>query len=267
MDFNLEKKNMQSYIPTLYTLTQRAGEALLAVYQTEDFGIENKADDSPVTRADKASNDIICAGLAALTPSYPIVSEENLEISYAERQHFEYYWCVDPLDGTKEFIKRNDDFVINIALIHRNKPVLGVVYVPVLNEFYWAIEGKGAFQTIDGIDIPLRADSFTMAQSGLSIAVSRSHFTQKIADYVANFQYPRLTARGSALKIMLIAKGNVHLYPCISKTMEWDTAAPQIILQEAGGQLLNHATNMPLIYNKENLGNPEFVAYGKRTDV
>ncbi len=253
---------MYSYIPSLYTLTQRAGEALLAVYQTEDFGIENKADESPVTRADKASNEIICAGLMALTPSYPIVSEENLEISYAERQHFEYYWCVDPLDGTKEFIKRNDDFVINIALIHRNKPVLGVVYVPVLNQFYWAIEGQGAFQTIDQVDVPIHADGFTMAQSGLSIAVSRSHFTQKIADYVAHFQYPRLTARGSALKIMLIAKGEVHLYPCISKTMEWDTAAPQIILQEAGGKLLNHATNTPLVYNKENLGNPEFVAYG-----
>ncbi len=255
---------MYKYIADLHTLTQRAGEALLAVYETEDFGIENKADDSPVTRADKASNDIICAGLAALTPSYPIVSEENLEIPYTERQHFEYYWCVDPLDGTKEFINRNDDFVINIALIQRNKPVLGVVYLPVLKEFYWAIEGEGAWQRIaPNTDFRLNADGFMMEQSGLSIAVSRSHFTQKIADYVANFQYPRLTARGSALKIILIAKGDVHLYPCISKTMEWDTAAPQIILQEARGQLLDYATNTPLVYNKENLANPEFVAYAR----
>ncbi len=244
----------------LLEIARSAGEAIIEIYNTGDFSVEAKADDSPLTIADKTANDIICAGLEKLSKRYPIISEENKLVDYEERSAYEYYWLVDPLDGTKEFIKKNGEFTVNIALIHNQTPVMGIVYAPVLQEMYWAVKGEGAYLASDGKEQKLSANEFTNADSGLRVVCSRSHLNEETQAFVDELESPELVAKGSSLKFLILAKGDAELYPRIAPTMEWDTAAAQIVLEEAGGSVKIYGTDDPVIYNKKDLLNPYFVA-------
>jgi len=244
-------------------IARRAGEAVLEIYnQEEDFEVEKKEDDSPLTRADRKANQVICEGLEELDLDFPVISEENKEIPYEQRKDYEYFWLVDPLDGTKEFIKRNGEFTINIALIKADRPVLGVVYVPVPDELYWAVDRAGAFMVQRGEVLKLQAASFSMSDEGLKVVTSRSHLNDATKDFVDELVQPDTVAKGSSLKFIVLAKGGAHVYPRLGPTMEWDTGAAQIILEEAGGGIQVESSGEPLRYNKENLKNPHFIAYG-----
>ena len=244
-------------------ISVEAGRVIMEVYNDPLlFNVEYKADESPITLADKSSNEIICNRLKELTPDIPIISEENKEIPFQERKGYRYAWIVDPVDGTKEFINRNGDFTVNIALLHQGRPVLGVVYVPVTNELYWGIDGQGAFKSTDnGKAISLKAKSYRPNQKGLKIVCSRSHLNDATQAFIDGYDTPEKVSRGSSLKFLLLAEGEAHIYPRMAPTMEWDTAAADIILAEAGGRVLDGDTQKPLQYNKENLLNPYFVAY------
>ena len=234
-------------------LTRRAGAAILEVYGTDDFGVEQKADESPLTKADKAANDILVAGLKELVLKAPIVSEEGKDIPYAERQQYTRFWLVDPLDGTKEFIKRNGEFTVNVALIENGRPVLGAVYVPVTDELFYAAQNKGAEQ--EGVG-PIHAASFTLQDANLRVVASRSHLNEETQAFMDKLTSPEIVSRGSSLKIIELARGQAHVYPRLGPTMEWDTAAAHAILSEAGGRLVDEETGKELVYNKEVLRNP-----------
>ena len=260
---NNDNIRLKTLIADLKDIAIEAGEAILDVYQNADsFEVEEKNDLSPLTVADKKSNAIICDGLEGLVEKYPIVSEENKAIPYEERKHFDRFWLVDPLDGTKEFIKRNGEFTVNIALVENNRPILGIVYAPVLDELFWAVKGEGAFLEKNGIKTPLTAATFRLSDSALRVVCSRSHLNSDTQDFVDQLNEPDLVPKGSSLKFLILARGEAHAYPRLGPTMEWDTGAAQIVLEEAGGQVLNNDTKEPLTYNKENLLNPYFLAYG-----
>jgi 3'(2'), 5'-bisphosphate nucleotidase len=251
-------------IEDLKRIARHAGLIILDVYRHhDDFQVQAKADDSPLTVADRQANAYICRELAQLPLQFPIISEENQEIPFAERRHFERCWLVDPLDGTKEFVSRNGDFTVNIALINGNGLELGVVYVPVHDELYWAVHGQGAFWQKNGQVEVLRCAQFSLKDEGLTLVASRSHLNAETEFVIAQFEKPTLVSRGSSLKFLMLAKGEAHVYPRLAPTMEWDTAAAQIILEEAGGAVINHESGLPLQYNKASLRNPTFVAYGQ----
>lgn len=252
----------EELIEEVIRIAELAGKVIMEVYQTADFGVESKSDESPLTRADRSSNELICRMLSALTPDCPLISEENEMPLYEERKRYRQYWLIDPLDGTKEFIKKNGEFAVNIAFMEGDEPVLGVVHLPAKKETYWACLGKGAWKIANGQSVKLSAASFSISQMGLVIAVSLSHSNDDTTDYLRQFQQPVILARGSALKMMMIAEGSVHLHPRFGGTMEWDTAAPQIIVEEAGGKVLQ-MDGCSLRYNKECLRNPDYVVYGK----
>jgi 3'(2'), 5'-bisphosphate nucleotidase len=257
----LPSMNYQQLLQALKPIAREAGRIVLAIYQG-DFEVQTKADESPLTLADRQANEYICGQLAALPELFPIISEENREIPYAERRQFNYCWLVDPLDGTKEFVSRNGDFTINIALLDRGRAVLGIVYVPIYDELYWAAEGMGAFWENDGVEQSIRAANFRLSDPGLRVMCSRSHLNTETEAVLAQFEGPELVSRGSSLKFLLLARGEAHVYPRLGPTSEWDTGAAQIILEEAGGSVIEHETGLPLRYNKESLLNPYFMAYG-----
>ncbi|MEM6771413.1 MAG: 3'(2'),5'-bisphosphate nucleotidase CysQ [Bacteroidota bacterium] len=245
-------------------ITRQAGAAIMAIYETEDFGVEMKADDSPLTRADKAGNDLIVAGLKALDFQAPIISEEGKDIPYTTRSQYDQFWLVDPLDGTKEFIKRNGEFTVNIALVEAGKPILGAVFVPATGELYYSAKGQGAWKVVaDGIAQRIRAASFTMQDVHLRVVASRSHLNEATQAFMDKLNQPEIVSRGSSLKILELATGAAHLYPRLAPTMEWDTGAAHAILLEAGGKMVDDNTGKELRYNKESLLNPYFIAYGQ----
>jgi 3'(2'), 5'-bisphosphate nucleotidase len=225
---------------------------------TKDFFIEYKEDNSPLTQADKKANEIICSALGALYPNIPILSEENKIIDYDERKDWEYYWCIDPLDGTKEFIKRNGEFTVNIALIYKNTPVLGVVYAPVLDRMYSAKQGEGAF--LNKERLPLLHVS-QKSDPKLRIVASKSHLSKETQEFIdaLDAKTKVQVSIGSSLKLCMIAEGSADIYPRLSPTMEWDTAAADAIVRESGKMSYQFDTDIPLVYNKENLLNPWFV--------
>lgn len=229
------------------------------IYQS-DFSdtIKSKKDKSPVTIADKKANDFIVAQLHNISPDIPVIAEESLQIDYKDRMNFKYFWLVDPLDGTKEFINKNGDFTVNIALIEKDSPVLGVVFVPVGNKLYWAYRGGKSFMKISSkiekISVSKHENDKTR------ILLSRSHLDKKTIEYLRNFDNPTVNYRGSALKFLLIAEGLADLYFRFTPTMEWDTAASHIILKEAGGNIFDIDSGLELKYNKTSLVNPGFIA-------
>ena len=249
-------------VDDLKNIAYQAGKVILEVYNSSDFEIQSKEDDSPLTIADQKANDVIVKGLSALKDQFPIISEENKEVPFETRKGYNAYWLVDPLDGTKEFIKRNDEFTVNIALISEGRPVFGVVYAPVLDEMYWGIKGEGAFLQKDQQETKLVASSFKKTDEGLKIVCSRSHLNDRTANFIAAYGRPEKVARGSSLKFLIMARGDAHIYPRLAPTMEWDTGAAQIILEESGGHVLSVEDNEPLKYNKKSLVNSHFVAYG-----
>jgi len=257
-------QDLQSYIPTLSALCREAGVAIMNIYADESsFGVEMKGDDSPLTQADKQANEIICKGLEEMAPHIPIVSEENREMPYETRKTYTESWLVDPVDGTKEFIKRNGEFTVNIALVRNGESILGFVYKPVGEVLYYAIKGHGSYKEENGVKIRLEAKTFTMSDAQLGVVCSRSHLNDETQAFLDALDTPKTVAKGSSLKFLVLAEGGAHLYPRLAPTMEWDTGAAQVVLEEAGGSVINHETKQPLRYNKENLRNPYFVAYGK----
>ena len=244
-------------------IARQAGAAIMEIYtKEEDFQIQNKSDESPLTIADRTANQIICDGLEKLPIQHPIISEENKAIPYEERKDFTSAWLVDPLDGTKEFIKRNGEFTVNIALITEGAITMGVVYAPVLDEMYWAVKGEGAYLQKGTKTQKLQAAHFTLKDEGLGVVCSRSHLNDATQAFVDNLSAPDLVPKGSSLKFLILAKGEAHIYPRLGPTMEWDTGAAQIVLEEAGGAVIDEDTKKPLRYNKYNVLNPYFIAYG-----
>ena len=231
-----------------------------------DAYVEIKDDNSPLTRADREANAIICEGLEQLNQKLPIISEENKAIPYEERKDYDYVWMVDPLDGTKEFIKRNGEFTVNIALIHKNRSIAGVVYAPAKDEMYFAVEGTGAYRVLESQNVRLVVNHYSTSDDGLRIVCSRSHLNDATQAFIDQFSNPEKVSTGSSLKFLIIAKGGAEIYPRLAPTMEWDTAAAQIILEEAGGSVLQADSSQPVQYNKEDLLNPQFIATAHQTN-
>lgn len=261
----MNSAQLSELIKSILPIAQSAGDKIMEIYADESsFNVEAKADDSPLTRADKEANDIICDGLEKLKVSYPIISEENKTLPYADRKDYTYCWMVDPLDGTKEFIKRNGEFTVNIALIHKGQSVGGVVYAPVLDEMYYATKGSGAHRVKAGKTEKLAATYYHSEEKALSIVCSRSHLNESTQAFIDDYDNPLKVAKGSSLKFLILASGEAQVYPRLAPTMEWDTAAAHIILEEAGGTIVKAEDGQPLQYNKEDLLNPFFVAYGNK---
>ena len=247
-------------------IAKKAGDEIMKIYQ-QDFEVDYKKDNSPLTKADIKSNEIITESLKDLYPEIPILSEENKEVPYNIRKNWEYFWLIDPLDGTKEFVKKNGEFTVNIALIHKNTPVLGIIYVPVLEILYYAKKEKGAFKK-EKNKKPQRLPIYKHANNNtLKVIVSKSHYNQETKDFVNNLknQYKKtieFIRIGSSLKLCLIAEGKADIYPRLAPTMEWDIAAGQAIVEQAGGEVVEFKTKTPLKYNKQNLLNSYFVTKG-----
>ncbi|MBM4053420.1 MAG: 3'(2'),5'-bisphosphate nucleotidase CysQ [Planctomycetes bacterium] len=270
----------------------KAGKGILEVYNS-DFAVEHKDDKSPLTMADKRSHEIIANELKAVNISnshdsahanipLPLLSEEGKEIPFTERKTWEYFWLVDPLDGTKEFIKRNGEFTVNIALIHKNKPVLGCIYVPVTNIFYFACEGLGAYRLTNKQDMTAVLSINKLIDSSvklpehqdrehLTVIGSRSHPSEQFAKFVEQLQGQgekvEIISAGSSLKFCLVAEGRADIYPRFGPTMEWDTAAGQAIVEQSNGKIINAETKVPLRYNKENMVNPFFIGTGENIAI
>jgi len=253
---------LQELLPPVIRIAREAGTAIMEIYADEEgFDVERKADKSPLTAADMAAHEIILSGLRALGRDYPILSEESAEVPYSERATWHTYWLVDPLDGTREFIKRNGEFTVNIALIDGGAPVLGVVYAPVLDRFYYGSAADGAFRS-DG-DGAARAIHVTAtAPDPVRVAGSRSHSNERMSAYLDCLGSHELRPMGSSLKSCLVAEGAADLYPRLGPTSEWDTAAAQAVVEAAGG-MVTDAANRPLRYNRgESLLNPDFFVFG-----
>ena len=249
--------NFQEFLEIAKTAAQKASVEILRIYDSGDFSIEAKSDDSPLTLADKASHLAIVSELEKT--GIPILSEEGNSIPYEVRSKWHYFWMIDPLDGTKEFIKKNGEFTVNIALIHNRRAILGVVFTPVLNDLFWAVTGEGAFKNGERIG----ANHFLQTDRGLKVVASRSHLNEETQAYLDELNEPEIVSRGSSLKLLMIAEGQADLYPRYAPTMEWDTAAAQIIVEEAGGMVTIKDTRDPVLYNKENLLNPYFLVSGR----
>lgn len=234
-----------------------AGKEILKIYESGDFSIEAKSDDSPLTKADRAAHKTIVSFLEKT--SLPILSEEGREIPFEERSTWEYFWMVDPLDGTKEFIKKNGEFTVNIALIHKGEPVLGVVYPPAIGDLYWAIKGQGAFCNQNEKLVKLNTTKSSLEVSGLKVIASRSHMSNETKEFMDKLKDPEIVSKGSSLKFLLVSSGEADVYPRFGPTMEWDTAAAQIIVSEAGGRVVLEDQVTSLTYNKESLLNPYFI--------
>jgi 3'(2'), 5'-bisphosphate nucleotidase len=258
-------KDHKQLIQSLLLTCEQASKAIMRVYESDDFSIRTKQDDSPVTEADIAAHEIIQQSLNTLTPSIPQLSEEDTSISFEQRQQWGQFWCIDPLDGTKEFIHRNDEFTINIALIENHKPILGIIYVPVTKTAYWGSTEIGAWKKTEG-NSAAHIRSRPLGQE-LIIAASRRHGQEANENLLKpiqhHFKHVKNKGIGSSLKMCLIAEGVADFYPRLFPTSEWDTAAAQAIVEAAGGRLVNAKNLQPLAYNqRESLENPYFYVCG-----
>jgi 3'(2'), 5'-bisphosphate nucleotidase len=237
-----------------------AGRRILEIYEG-GYSVERKGDQTPLTEADMAAHAIIDDGFAEFTPDLPVLSEESAQIPFEQRASWERYWLVDPLDGTREFIKRNGEFTVNIALIDGHEAVLGVVYAPVLGVIYYACRGQGAYKR-EGVAPPERIQTRKRGGGAPIVAGSRSHRGDSLERFLVNLGDYELITMGSALKSCLVAEGKADIYPRLGPTSEWDTAAAQCVVEEAGG-LITDTAMRPLRYNtKEELLNPHFFALG-----
>jgi 3'(2'), 5'-bisphosphate nucleotidase len=254
-------KDPSRYLKPAVALALEAGRKIMEIYRS-DFRVGRKPDDSPLTAADLAAHHCLVEGLHSLNgSSYPILSEEAADTPFEERSKWETYWLIDPLDGTKEFIKRNDEFTVNIALIHRHKPVLGVVYAPALEICYFGSEGCGAFKRT-GAKEPVQIYAYSRARHPLVVVGSRSHASPETETYLHRLGEYQLKSIGSSLKFCLVAEGAADIYPRMGPTSEWDTAAAQCVVEAAGGAVRN-LRNETLAYNaKPSLLNPYFLVFG-----
>lgn len=239
-------------------LAKQAGAAILAVYRQEHPVVLHKSDHTPVTEADLVAHQLLVEGLAQLTPQFPILSEEGAGIDYAERQTWSTYWLVDPLDGTKEFIARNGEFTVNVALIHQQQPVLGVIYAPVFDECYFSVRGKPAYKQQQQ-QLPQVVHTTPWTGQTLRVMGSRRHNAERLTQVLTAFPAVEIIPMGSSLKSCRVAEGAADLYLRMGPTSEWDTAAAQCIVEAAGGQVVD-VHGQPLRYNtKASLLNPWFL--------
>ena len=245
----------------LAVVSREAGALILDVYNSDDIGLESKADNSPLTRADKLSHEHIAASLKRLAPNIPVISEEGDPVPYASRSGWPRFFLVDPLDGTKEFVKRNGEFTVNIALIDGGVPVGGVIYVPLQDKLYMAAPGMGAFVST-GAEKPEKISVSKPKEllSDISIVASRSHGTGALDDFLKVLPHQSRISAGSSLKFCMVAEGKADLYPRFGPIWEWDTAAGHAILREAGGRVMKAAADEELDYNKESLLHKNFIA-------
>ncbi|MFM1715981.1 3'(2'),5'-bisphosphate nucleotidase CysQ [Aeromonas salmonicida] len=244
-------------ISELEPIARAAGDIIMAIY-SQPFTVEYKGDESPLTAADKGAHEVIVQALAGLTPDIPVLSEESGPEVMGLRHGWSRYWLVDPLDGTKEFVSRNGEFTVNIALIEDGKPLWGLVYAPVLDRLWYGGKGMGAWRVADG---KREAIQTLPHQEGAPWRVvgSRNHLSRETLDYLAPFGEIELVSMGSSLKFCIIAEGGAELYPRLAPTCEWDTAAAQAVLEGAGGSV-TRLDGSPLAYNKPDILNPWFVA-------
>lgn len=224
----MHKATLEQIIP----IAKHAGKAIMDVYE-HGIEIQHKQDNSPLTQADLAAHVIIENGLAALIPELPVLSEESAAIPFGTRRQWKNYWLVDPLDGTREFIKRNGEFTVNIALIENHRPVMGVVFAPALNLLFYAAQGQGAFRQL-GSKPPQAIQARTFDSTQVTVAGSRSHAGEELLRFLDRMGPHMLISMGSSLKICLVAEGRADVYPRLGLTSEWDTAAAQCVLEEAG---------------------------------
>ncbi len=280
------KKTMnkiEHLLPDVIKIAIKAGEAILKIYESE-LKVEYKKDNTPLTLADKTSHSIISDGLKSLNNLHfsnpkkiPILSEEGRDISYERRKKWEFFWCVDPLDGTKEFIKKNGEFTVNIALINKINPVLGVVYAPSIDTIYFGCKGLGSFKAknaksalksminledLINLSEKLSPQPTKQNKKSLTVVVSRSHINSETGNLLKKLKQRfsiKTVSIGSSLKICLVAEGKADLYPRLGPTMEWDTAAGDAIARAVDLPCINLKTKKPLIYNKQELKNPYFL--------
>jgi len=264
---------MRQLLEEIKEIAVKAGREIMKVY-ARDFSVEYKEDESPLTEADKLSNEIICNELEKF--GYPILSEENKLISYDERKDWKRFWLVDPIDGTKEFVKKNGEFTVNIALIEDGKPIIGVVYAPAMGVAYYGLKGHGAYKFSDGVEKRLPEKS--PVDGKLRVVASRSHLNKETEDFINALaeKYPdreiEKVSKGSSLKLCMVAEGSADVYPRVAPTMEWDTAAAQAVVESAGFNVFTFESVeiekldlfgvnafSPVVYNKEDLLNPYFV--------
>jgi 3'(2'), 5'-bisphosphate nucleotidase len=248
-----------------------AGKAILDIYHSDDFQVEIKGDNSPLTKADLASHNVIMSHLK--TTGIPVLSEEGKAIPYNERKDWSKLWIVDPIDGTKEFIKRNGEFTVNIALIENQKTVIGVIYVPVLGNLYFSTSDSGAYKITVNLEdysvdtlisqaskLPLERKDTTF-----TVVASRSHMSPETETYVSEMREKHgavnLISKGSSLKLCMVAEGQADCYPRFAPTMEWDTAAGQAICEHSGFKVINWSTKKQMLYNRENLLNSWFLVF------
>jgi len=257
-----DKKKLAELLDGVEALARRAGRAILEIYASADDGVTYKDDRSPLTAADLASHRVLAAGLAGLAPEIPVLSEEGAAMPYAERRGWRRFWLVDPLDGTKEFIKRNGEFTVNVALVDAGVPVLGVVHAPTLARTYLAARGAGAWRR-DGEAQPRAIRATGTDGEELVVVASRSHAGPELAAFLAALPPHRLASMGSSLKLCLVAEGAADFYPRLGPTMEWDTGAAHAVALAAGGRVVD-VQGKDLRYNKESLLNPYFLVLGER---
>jgi 3'(2'), 5'-bisphosphate nucleotidase len=243
----------------------QAGEAILEIYTSGDFGVEMKSDQSPLTLADKAAHRIIVSHLEHT--GLPILSEEGSNIPYEERKSWNYFWLIDPLDGTKEFIKRTGEFTVNIALVRSGVPVAGVIYAPYINILYYGSKETGVYKIQKDNQVQLsfiskkRTIEELHGKEDITIVASKSHMNEETKAFINQFQNASFSSMGSSLKLMLLAEGAADIYPRIAPTMEWDTAAGHAILKSLNMGVYQTDLQTELLYNKEDLLNPSFIAF------
>lgn len=275
----MDQVNFELLLKLAVKAALRAGDEILKVYET-DFAVMTKSDNTPVTKADKVSGRCIASVLQE--SGIPVISEEEEVPGYEVRQNWDRVWIVDPLDGTKEYVKRNGEFAVNIALVEKGAPVIGVIYVPVMRDIYFAAVGIGSFKITqndviteltkknlpDNLLDYARSLPLQPLPKNYTVVASRSHLSKEVSARVkkmeAMYGKVELISVGSSIKQCWVAEGRAHEYPRFGDTMEWDTAAGQCILEESGGKLLNYETSEPMRYNKEHMLNSYFIALAAR---
>jgi 3'(2'), 5'-bisphosphate nucleotidase len=248
------------YLQPVIELAREAGRRILEIYGS-DFSVAEKDDRSPLTAADMASHQTLVAGLGRIAPRIPVLSEESAALPFAERARWQQYWLVDPLDGTKEFIKRNGEFTVNVALIRNAVPVLGVVHVPVSGRTYYASRDRGAFREDPG-EAARRIHARRLAQGAVTVVGSRSHRGDSLNRFLDRLGDHEITSMGSSLKFCLVAEGRADVYPRLGPTSEWDTAAAQCVVEEAGGRVVDLEMRRLRYNTRESLLNPHFIVFG-----
>lgn len=257
-------EDLAHYAELAREISKIAGDRILELFLPE-ISVSKKPDDTPLTAADLAANTIIVNRLQAIDLSLPVMTEESDAVALAERARWRTYWLVDPLDGTREFIKQNGEFSVNIALIHDGQPVLGVVHAPVLDITYWAVAGGGAWKQA-GDDAPRQITVRTAPKDRVTVALGwASRFSDKLERFLHNLGEHDELRMGGALKSCLVAEGRADIYACLGPTGEWDTGAAQCIVEEAGGQITDTQMNALRYNSRDSMLNPDFFAFGKST--